>query len=246
MRAPQNKTDVVQSFVDFSLAWLDDRKYTLAIDVDMSGWARTMANAPSIAVVNPTFDPRCSRLSPHDSFWLDVRVGSRTIATSAARLFITDDYFELMRSTKLWYDPPRARDSRLTVTPPPGVPSIRGRVGHEGGLWIDPAHRKRGLSVILPHLNRALCLREWGIDWQTGMTMRDVGQSGIASWAYGFPHVVPCFEGRSPLIERDERLFVTYMSRDELVLGLELETVAGLLPDRHDQSVHAPARVQKR
>jgi hypothetical protein len=246
MLALQKKTDVLQSFIDFSLDWLDDRKYTLIVDVDMSGWARTMANAPSIAVVNPTFDPRCSRLSPRDSFWLDVRVGSQTIATSAARLFVTDDYFDLIRSTKLWYDPPRPQDSRLEVTPSLGVPLISGRIGHEGGLWIAPTHRKRGLSVILPHLNRALCLREWGIDWQTGMTMRDIGQSGIASWAYGFPHVVPCFEGRTPLIDRDERLFITYMNRDELVSGLELEAVARLLPNRDEQSVHASAQIHKR
>jgi hypothetical protein len=246
MLALQHKTDVVQSFIDFSIAWLDERKYTLTVDSDMRGWARIMASAPAIAVVNPTFNPRCSRLSPQDSFWLDVRVGSQTIATSAARLFVTDDYFDLIRSTRLWYDPPRPQDARLEVTRPLGVPLIGGRVGHEGGLWIEPTHRKRGLSVILPHLNRALCLREWEVHWQTGMTMRSIGQSGIASWAYGFPHVVPCFEGRSPLIDRDESLYLTYMSRDELVSGIDLQTVTDLLPDRDDQSIDASARVQKR
>jgi hypothetical protein len=246
MLALQTKTDVVQSFIDFGLDWLGDHNYTLTADIDMAGWTRTMEAASAIAGVNPTFDPRYNRLSPGNSFWLDVRAGSHTVATSAARLFVTDDFLELVSSTRLWYDPPRPQDEPLALTPPFDMPTIHGQVGHEGGLWIHPEHRKRGMSVILPHLNRALCLREWGVHWQTGMTLRDIGRSGIASWAYGFPHVVPCFEGRLPLKDRDERLFITYMDRDELVSGLELETVSRLLPDRDNQPVHAPARIHKR
>lgn len=99
--------DTVQDFIDFSLDWLEQRGYSLKIDTDMGAWARVMTAAVSAAVVNPTFDPSFNRLSPHNSFWLDAKAGSHTIATCAARHFVTEDYLSLMRSTRLWFDPPR-------------------------------------------------------------------------------------------------------------------------------------------
>lgn len=242
----QTETETVQDFIDFSLAWLEDRNYSLTVDVDMAAWARKMGDAPSIALVNPTFDPRWSPVTPENSFWLDLRVGWQTVAMMASRFFVTDDYMGLKRSRKLWYDPPRPGDGELAVTPPPDLPLISGRVGHEGGLWVHPEHRKRGLSVILPHLNRALAFRQWNLDWQTGLALRGVGQSGIVTWAYGVPHVVPCYEGRSPLNDKHDRLFLAYMNRAELLAGLHLDTIAGLLADRHEQPVDRAPLVQKR
>jgi hypothetical protein len=246
MRWVQSETSLLQSFVEFSLAWLEERNYTLTIDVDMEAWLKTLTHAPSTDGINPTFDPNLNPLSPSNSFWLDVRAGSHTIATSAARLFVTEDYMALKRSTKLWYDTPHRNEAPLAITVPSDMPKICGRVGHEGGLWIRPDHRKRGLSVILPHLNRALCLREWDIDWQTGLALRDIGECGIATSAYGFPHVTLCYEGKAPFKSRLERLFVTYMSRQELLAGIDLEAVAGLLPNRHQQTGDTAAHVQKR
>lgn len=237
--------DIVQRFIDFSLEWLEDHKYTLTADVDMARWVVVMSRAPSTLMVNPTYDPRAGRLTPSNSFWLDIRSGSHSIAIMAARLFETEDYIALKRSGKLWYEDERAADHRLDIAVPPHVPLISGRVGHEGGLWIHPEHRKRGLSVILPHLIRALCYRQWQIDWQTGSTTRGIGECGIATWAYGMPHVEPCFEGYFPLTQRRDRLFVAYMNQDELVTGLDLDTVARLLPDRHQQPLYGTMRVQK-
>ena len=246
MRNPLQETqrpeaDAVQSFIEFSLAWLQERNYALTLEVDMARWSEVMRTTARSDFVNPVFDPRHSRLSPSNSFWLEVRIGSSTIATSAARLFVTDDYLELQRSMRLWYDDP-PHHSRLAITAP-NLPAISGRVGHEGGLWVDRQFRKRGLSVILPHLNRALCFREWSVAWQTGITLRGIGESGLAERAYGFPHVVPCFEGFLPVTGKPERLYMTYMTSEELVAGLRLEAVARLLPDHHGQPIHAVRRV---
>jgi hypothetical protein len=236
-----SEADYVQDFVDFSLAWFERYGYTLVIDVDMARWTELMAQAMTEPAVNPTFNPRFNALSSHNSFWLDIRAGSHTVATSAARHFITEDYFELMQSMKLWRDhPPPTRSGALTMTRPPEMPVICGSVGHEGGLWVHPTHRKRGLSVILPHLTRALCLRQWNVDWQTGVARRAIGECGIVKWGYGMPHVEPCFEGYFPLTQSNERLFIAYMSRGELVAGLEPNTVARLLPDS-DQEMADPA-----
>lgn len=232
------KTDSVQDFIEFCLAWLEERDYSLTIDADLSAWVAAMTEGGS-PFVNPAFDPRHSRLGPENSFWLDIRSGSQTIATSTARLFLTDDYIGLKRSMRLWYAEPPQDAAELRIITDAPIPAIRGRVGHEGGLWVHPSHRKRGLSVILPHLNRALCLREWMIDWQTGITMKGIGESGLAEKAYGFPHVVRCFEGHLPVTNRVERLYMTYMSAAELVTGLDLNTVANLLPDGHRKAANA-------
>jgi hypothetical protein len=242
----QSDDDVVQDFIEFSLQWLQDRRYTLAIDVDMAAWTRVMTDAVSAASVNPTFNPHVNRLSPQNSFWLDVREGSHTVATMAARLFVTEDYLALTRSMRLWRDEPPTEHGELTLTVPAGMPTIAGQVGHEGGLWIHPEHRKRGLSVILPHLNRALCVRQWDVDWQTGVTRRSIGECGIAKWAYGVPHVEPCFEGYFPITQSEDRLFIAYMSRDELISGLDAATVAERLPDAREQPTYAGALARKR
>jgi GNAT superfamily N-acetyltransferase len=245
MLALQKNTDVVQSFVDFSLAWLEERGYTLVVDVDMARWVKAMTSAPAIAGINTTFDPRSCRLSPDNSFWLDIRMGSHRIAMMASRLFITDDYLELKRSMRLWYDRPEPGDAPLRLTVATDLPTIRGNVGHEGGLWVHPEHRKRGLSVILPHLIRALAFRQWNLDWHTGLAMRDIGASGIVHRAYGMPHVVPCYEGFFRVVARQERLYLAYMSRKELVAGLDLDRAAALLPDRHAQPNHPVALVKE-
>jgi hypothetical protein len=245
MLAQKFKTDVVQSLVDFSLDWLENRNYTLVADVDMARWASAMTKAPGMSVVSPTFDPRWSRLSPDNCFWLDIRAGSHTIAMMASRVFITDDYLDIKRSLRLWYDPPRPGDAPLRLTVATDMPTIRGNVGHEGGLWVHPDHRKLGLSVILPHLTRALAYRQWNLDWQTGATMRGIGASGLATRAYGMPHVVPCYEGHFPVTGQPDRLYIVYMSRDELVAGLDLQRVAALLANGHAQTRHPVALVKE-
>jgi hypothetical protein len=237
--------EIVQDVVDFSVGWLEERRYTLGVSVNMAAWAATMRQAPGMSLVNPTYDPHHSFLSPKNSFWLDVRAGSHTVGMIAGRLFATDDYLEVKRSMRLWYDPPRPEHGRLAISAPPGMPTICGKVAHEGGLWVHPQHRKRGLSTILPHLVRALCLREWDIDWLTGATMRKIGESGIASWGYGMSHVQPCFEGWFPVTQTYERLYIAYMDRRELIAGLDLDAVAGLLSNSDKQSLHPSLRVQE-
>jgi GNAT superfamily N-acetyltransferase len=244
-RLSSRPNDLVQRFIDFGLDWLESRRYSLTVDVDMARWARAMRESPSTLMVNPTYDPACNSLSPENSFWIDIRAGSHSVAIMAARLFQTDDYEELKRSGRLWYDAPSATDYPLDLAFPPQMPLISGRVGHEGGLWVHPDHRKRGLSVMVPHLLRALCFRAWSIDWQTGSTTRGIGECGIAKWAYGMQHLEPCFDGYFPVTRRPQRLFVVYTSQEELIAGLDEDVVAGLLPDRHQQPVDGALRVKE-
>jgi hypothetical protein len=242
MLRPKTENEVLQTFIDYAWEWLDERHYTVSVDADMAGWAGVMREVARNPLVNPAFDPSCSRLSPENGFWLDVRAGSETIATSAARLLTTEDFVAAMRSMSLWYDrPPLTAELAISAS----LPLISGAVGHEGGLWIRADHRKRGLSALLPHLNRALCLRQWDIDWQTGITHRALTESGLVKRAYGFPHIVRCFDGYLPVTRKTERLYLVYMSRQELLDGLDLDAIAGFLPDRYGQTANAMALVQE-
>jgi hypothetical protein len=239
----QRRTNGVQDFIDYSLAWLQDRNYTLAIDAEMAGWARMMRTIVGDGLVNPSFDPQHSRLSPHDSFWLDIRAGSETIAISAARLLVTDNFIDLMRSMKLWYREPRETFDVALASP---IPAIGGRVGYEGGLWVHPRHRRRGLSAILPHLNRALCLTQWNVNWQTGLVHRSIAEHGLARRAYGFSNLVQCSNGFFPVTQKVDPLYLVYLSETELLAGIDPDTVAGLLPDRNRQTINPGAYAQER
>jgi hypothetical protein len=75
--------------------------------------------------------------------------------------------------------------------------------------------------------------------------MRKIGESGIASWGYGMGHVRPCFEGWFPVTQTYERLYIAYMDRRELIAGLDLDAVAGLLSNSDKQSLHPSLRVQE-
>ena len=125
------------------------------------------------------------------------------------------------------------------------MPLISGRVGHEGGLWIHPEFRKQGLSVILPHLNRAFCLREWDVDWQTGIVHRGIAERGLARYAYGFPHLVQCSTGYLPVTGKVDPLYLVYLSKAELLAGIDLDAVAQLLPNRNREPMHATLGVLK-
>jgi hypothetical protein len=241
----QTPEERVQDFIEFSLEWLQQRRYTLSIDVDMAAWARVMTAAVSAAAVNPTFNPQANALTPRNSFWMDVRMGSHTVATMAARLFVTDDYLALKRSMRLWQDAPPKEHGELALTLPPDMPHIAGRVAHEGGLWVHPEQRKRGLSVMLPHLIRALCIRQWNVDWQTGVTRRAIGECGIAKWAYGMPRVEPVFEGWFPVTGANDRLFIAYMARDEIIAGLDAAKVTERLPEIREPPAYAAALARK-
>jgi hypothetical protein len=244
MRRLESQAEILQRFIDYAWEWLDRGNYTLSIDTEMGRWAAVMRDVAKNSLVNPAFDPCNSRLSPDNAFWLDVRAGSATIATSAARVLATEDLFEKMRDMSLWYARPPA-DPPLSLSPTRPLPNIAGCVGHEGGLWVRPDHRKRGLSALLPHLNRALCLRQWDVDWQTGITHGPLTESGLVERAYGFPHIVRCFDGYLPITRKIERLYLVYMSREELLAGLGVDAISRLLPDRHGQPVHAMALVEE-
>ena len=197
---------------------LEREGFYLTINSDMSAWARMMRAMPKTRVVNPTFDPECSQLDATNSFWVRVTdAADNPVACIANRLFVTDDYVDLMRTWRLWYDRGPRQIRPLNIVLPPEAPFVSGRIGHHGGLWVHPGHRKRGLSYLLPRLTRALSLVNFQVDWHCGMVFGDLGDSGLPKWGYGYTGMDLCIDGYFPVTEREERVYMTYISRDEML-----------------------------
>jgi hypothetical protein len=141
-------------------------------------------------VQNPTYDPDHSNISLHNAFWLRaVEPGGDTVAMIAQRVFDTEDFLEEVRSLRLWHDRP---------DPPPGVlrlddcgfaATMKGRIGHAGGLWINPLYRKKNLSGLIDHLGRGLLLRNFWFDHITGIIGTELAATGIATKQYGWSGV---------------------------------------------------------
>ncbi len=200
------------------LARLERDGFYVTVSSDMNAWVSMMEAAPAIRVVNPTFDPEYSQLDASNSFWVRVTdMADNPVACIANRLFVADDYLDLIRSWRLWYDRGLKEVRPLNIVLPDSVPFISGRVGHHGGLWVHPGHRKRGLSFVLPRLTRALSLTNFQPAWHCGMVFGDLGESGLPLWGYGYANMDLCIDGYFPVTDRDERVYMTRISRDEML-----------------------------
>src|SRR5919197_2050893 len=79
--------------------------------------------------VYPCYDPRVSD-TEEDGLWVRaVDRSGQTVATSAARIFETEDFYDLMRSEELWFRAPDpGAPHRCPVECP--IPPFGGVVGH--------------------------------------------------------------------------------------------------------------------
>lgn len=186
----------------------------VTISSDMAAWTRMMKAMPKTRVVNPTFDPEFSQLDAANSFWIRITdMADNPVACIANRLFVTDDYVGLIRAWRLWYDRGPRQVAPLNIVLDEQVPFIAGRIGHHGGLWVHPGHRKRGLSYVLPRLTRALSLSTWDVDWHAGMVFGDLGESGLPLWGYGYTDQALCIDGYFPVTDRAEKVYMTYIAK---------------------------------
>lgn len=190
----------------------------VTVSTDMAAWVRMMKAMPKTRVVNPTFDPEFSQLNAANSFWVRITdMADNPVACIANRLFVTDDYVGLIRSWRLWYDRGLKPVRPLNIVLPSQTPFIAGRIGHHGGLWVHPGHRKRGLSYVLPRLTRALSLANFNVDWHAGMVFGDLGDSGLPKWGYGYTNMDLCIDGYFPVTDREERVYMTYIGREAML-----------------------------
>jgi hypothetical protein len=206
---------LLQQNIDALIERLARLHLSMAIERDFSQLVAFL-RANQAYNLNPTFNPECSDLS-QDSFWLRVFDESgNTIASHAQRVFVTEDFCRLVETGRLWYDTGlqlREGQEPLVITPPSRL--IAGAVAHAGGLWVQPAYRKKGLSLFLPFLSRALCLRNYSADWMTCIVLETMGRSALPKQGYGYRHVEPFVKGWIPPVARNDSIYICYMSAEE-------------------------------
>lgn len=143
-------------------------------------------------VLSSTWDPDYSDLTFHNSFWLRaVDAHGDTVATMAQRFMDTKTSFlDEILSERLWHDRGRADiRGRFGVVECSAAATLKGRIGHSGGLWIDPRWRKRNLSGLLDHLSRGLLLKNFWFDHITAIMIDRLAATGIGSKQYGWPFI---------------------------------------------------------
>ncbi len=175
------------------------------------------------AVINPSFDPAEHNLE--QAFWLRVDdQDGQTIACHAERVYATSDFAsEFLASGRLWWHrrpPIPAAHWREKLADLPIC--LRGNVAYAGSMLISKPHRGRGLSLFLPYLSRALCLRNYRTNFHTGLVRESLAGSAVPTGNYGFPRTTPIFRGTLPgLNGPHEQVHLCWMDRHEGISRLQ-------------------------
>ncbi|HUA52751.1 MAG TPA: hypothetical protein VMB81_11335 [Candidatus Sulfotelmatobacter sp.] len=237
---------IVQSCFDATVAALHAIGLEATFSTAMADWASMMRNAPRIMLVNPTFDPAHNDLTPDNAFWIKLSqiADGRSVACIANRLFVTDDYVDLLRTQRVWYSRGPRRMVDLVV--PADMPRIAGRVGHHAGLWVRPDWRKHGLSGYMTRLARCASLRRFDVDWHCGLVFAAIAEKGLPTEmvaGYGYPRMVLAIDGWQPLTDEPDRLYLPWISRAEMLAHLAGETrrLGRPVGDRDQETVRLPA-----
>jgi hypothetical protein len=232
---------LLQHYIDSIMEKIAAENFSLVIETDFSKLFEFLDDVGS-PLRNPTFDPDCSDLS-RDAFWLRVvDQNGVTVACHAERIFEVDDFHELVASGKLWHrDGMKWGGERVPELEINRIPlDVHGRVTHAGAMWIRPHARKRGLSLYLPYLSRALCLRNYDAAYLSGFVLQGLAGSKVPKMAYGFPHMEPYLRGWFPPTRRHEEVvYLCYQSRVE---GVERFRE---LPEHPQFPIAAPGEKEK-
>jgi hypothetical protein len=242
--ASPDEPQIIQSCFDTTIEALNAIGLEVTFSPDLTGWVAVMAQAPRIHLIIPTFNPEHNDLTADDAFWVKLsqaRDGA-PIACIANRLYVTEDFLDLMRTQRLWFNRGGPRQP-VELCAPADMPLISGRVGHHGGLWIHPDWRKHGLSGYLTRLVRCASLRRFEVDWHCGFVHGTLADKGIATTAvsgYGYPRMVLAMNGWNPITDRVDRFYLPWISRAEILVQLAEET-RRLIDHRNQEAVRLPA-----
>jgi hypothetical protein len=181
-----------------------------AIDdfVDLSKHLKT-----NNATVNPTFDPNENEI--RDGFWLKVTNSSgQIIACHAERIFHSNDFIsEFIETGRLWWsnredDPKKWRDEIISPRS-----AMAGTIAYAGSMLINEGQRGIGLSLYLPYLSRALCMKHFRTNFHVGIVRENLSRSKVPGDRYGFPNVDKVFRGILPGVRGPaEDVFLCWMN----------------------------------
>lgn len=181
--------------------------YTLSIRYDLEDWANARKQLdPKHTVVMPTFDP--AACNQEGSYWIEAKTkDGELVAVIAARLFVTPDFIELMRTGHVWSDNPLHERLNLCL---PNSFEMSGRILYRGGLCVKREHRKSGLSWALPRLVSLISIDN-GVDYTVSHNLADLHGNGFTFRVYGHAGSELCFDGSEffpPTSDRRAAYFV--------------------------------------
>lgn len=242
---PHHVPPGVSGYIDQLVDAICSRGFLISQDPDLGRWREAMSAAPGIAAVNPTFDPAHHDFERGGPFyWLRVSThgeGSGRPCKMAAMIafrLIDTDAAGSPGGWRSWLETGRLFTSTLVplsrgVLLHPSNCDWRGRIGHHGGLWVDPDIRRSGLAYLLTHLVRAISIRDYDVDHHCGVVLDDLLRRGIPlkPTGYGYPRAVPSLEGYVVAAGRPVLLHSTHITRSEMIdqiaVGPALEALAG-------------------
>jgi GNAT superfamily N-acetyltransferase len=143
----------------------------------------------------PLFDPAFNEIPRDDAYWIaGYDEDGDIVAVHAARFFdwAETDLGREFASLRLWYNEPerwRMPGEICSVTSP-AADAVTGRCAYLGSMWFRPDFRGRGLSRLLPRINRTIALAHWGIDFNFSFIESFVVTTGLIE-QYGFSRYTP-------------------------------------------------------
>lgn len=175
--------------------------------------------------VTPSFNPDNVYIQESDFLGALMRCGGQLVARSAIRLVKTDDLVrDELVSMRIWQNRPCPRETLECLVSADELPSIGGRVCHEGCTWVSPSQRRRGIAARLVRLMRALALARWKPSWVFGFLQPEIRDAGVAEKTYGYPRLRLLLQGYVPVVRRDATLYLSYMTSVEAASSLAAQS----------------------
>jgi hypothetical protein len=203
--------DLVQSFIQRLFPAYEARGFEFQVSSDFAEFVAIRRRSAN-GFVYPTYDPEHSDISPENAFWVKIlNPAGEVIGGQATRIFETPDFYALLRSGRVWFD--------RSLAPVPefpfdcALPPFGGRVAHLGGLWVDEPYRGRRLASLICATTRAMTLRNFGFNHECGLCFEPVALKRLPVLSYGHPQLAVCIEGYFPVSRKQERMYLSHMSR---------------------------------
>ncbi len=216
MQTNADDRGIMQLCIDSITQHIAELGLSIAIERDFNMLYEILTANGSFA--NPTFDPKESRMGPRDFFIRLIDETGRSVATSAERVFDTEDLLEMIAVGTLSYaDGYRQRHPVERIELQPVSTRFSGRISHSGSTWTHPDWRRRGLAMYMTYLTRALSFRNYGCSINTGFVLQKLNDTSVPRLSYGYPHIELVVDGLFPPVGPDQRLYLCWVTREEFV-----------------------------
>lgn len=224
---------LIERFLGLAERVLARHGIVAVVEEDLWRWLEVAERYRDVArFIYPGFDPRRHPPGTLVARWYRMRIGDETIAWTCQRLDICDDYKRVLRDGLLWGGPDAGPPTPLRgFVDDPAMPTIRGRVGHGGAAVVRPPWRGndfsgRRLTWYLTRIPRAIALRDWDVDWYTGLVDRDMAENGVQRRVYGYTSTTLFSTGLFEPLGRAYDIFCNAISRAEMFDQLAADTSA--------------------